>query len=336
MIERNLIEERSIIQKSVIRKSLVRNPRIWGLLFLDFLGIPRVAWSDKVSFEPPGKLVEVNGRNMHINCVGNKSPTIILDSGTGGFSLEWKDIQHSLSQYVRVCAYDRAGYGWSDMGPLPRTTKRITHELHTLLQNAGIHGPYIIVGHSFGGFTAQYFARNFDSEIAGIVLIDSSHEEQVYRLPENGKNVVRRSLHQDRSTMVTKSVLHEHFPREEAAVAQQLMSRWSALLTWREEMANYALSSRELRDIHYGPILEIPIVVITRGKRVWPDTPYGDAMEMAWTELQDELSYLSDHSTHIIAENSGHSIHLDEPKLVLDAIHDVLSFVEKKLDEQGG
>ena len=336
MIERNLIEERSIIQNSVIWKSLVRNPRIWGLLFLAFLAIPRVAWSDKVSFEPPGKLVEVNGRNMHINCVGNKSPTIILDSGTGGFSLEWKDIQHSLSQYVRVCAYDRAGYGWSDMGPLPRTTKRITHELHTLLQNAGIHGPYIIVGHSFGGFTAQYFARNFDSEIAGIVLIDSSHEEQVYRLPENGKNVVRRSLHQDRSTMVTKSVLHEHFPREEAAVAQQLMSRWSALLTWREEMANYALSSRELRDIHYGPILEIPIVVITRGKRVWPDTPYGDAMEMAWTELQDELSYLSDHSTHIIAENSGHSIHLDEPKLVVDAIHDVLSFVEKKLDEQGG
>ncbi len=336
MIERNVIEERTIIQESVAQESLVRGSIIWGLLLLSFLAIPRVAWTDKVSFEPPGRLVEVNGRNMHINCVGNKSPTIILDSGTGGFSLEWKDIQHSLSQYVRVCAYDRAGYGWSDMGPLPRTTKRIAHELHTLLQNAGIHGPYIMVGHSFGGFTAQYFARNFNSETAGIVLIDSSHEEQVYRLPENGKDVVRRSLHQDRSTMVTKSVLHEHFPREEAAVAQQLMNRWSALLTWREEMANYALSSRELRDIHYGPILEIPIVVLTRGKRVWPDTPYGDAMEMAWTELQDELNYLSDHSTHIIAENSGHSIHLDEPKLVVDAIHDVLSFVEKKLDEQGG
>ena len=336
MIERNLIEERSIIQNSVIRKSLVRNPRIWGLLFLAFLAIPRVAWSDKVSFEPPGKLVEVNGRNMHINCVGNKSPTIILDSGTGGFSLEWKDIQHSLSQYVRVCAYDRAGYGWSDMGPLPRTTKRITHELHTLLQNAGIHGPYIMVGHSFGGFTAQYFARYFDSEIAGIVLVDSSHEEQVYRLPENGKDVVRRSLHQDRSKMVTMSVLHEHFPKEEAAVAQQLMTRWTALLTWREEMANYALSSRELRDVHYKPLPEIPLVVLTRGKRVWPETEYGDAMEEAWMELQDELSYLNDLSTHIIAENSGHSIHLDEPELVVDAIHDVLDFVEKELDGQGG
>jgi len=336
MIERNVIEERTVIQKSAAQKSLVRGSIICGLLLLSFLAIPRLAWSDKVSFEPPGKLVEVNGRNMHINCVGNKSPTIILDSGTGGFSLEWTDIQHSLSQYVRVCAYDRAGYGWSDMGPLPRTTKRITQELHTLLQNAGIHGPFIIVGHSFGGFTAQYFARYFDDEIAGLVLVDSSHDEQVYRLPENGKNVVRRSLHQDRSNMVTKAVLHEHYPEDTALIAEQLMQRWSAMLTWREEMANYALSARELRDLHHGSILEIPIVVLTRGKRVWPDTPYGDAMEAAWTELQDELSDLSDHSTHIIAENSGHAIHLDEPELVVDAIHDVLNYVEKELDEQGG
>jgi len=336
MIEHNVIEERTVIPISVAQEVLVRGPLIWGLLLFSFLAMPGIALSETVSFEPPGKLIDVNGHNMHINCVGNKSPTIILDSGTGGFSLEWKDIQRSLSQYVRICAYDRAGYGWSDMGPLPRTTKRITYELHTLLQNAGIHGPYIIVGHSFGGFTAQYFARNFNHEIAGIILIDSSHEEQVYRLPENGKDVVRRSLHQDRSNMVTMSVLHEHFPKEEAAVAQQLMTRWSALLTWREEMANYALSSRELRDVHHKPLPETPLIVLTRGKRVWPETEYGDAMEEAWTELQDELSYLNDLSTHIIAENSGHSIHLDEPDLVVDAIHDVLDFVEKELDERGG
>ena len=136
--------------------------------------------------------------------------------------------------------------------------------------------------------------------------------------------------------MVTKAVLHEHFPKEEAAVAQQLMAQWSALLTWREEMANYALSSRELRDLNHKPLSEIPLVVLTRGKRVWPETEYGDAMEEVWTELQDELGRLSDHSTHIIAENSGHSIHLDEPELVVDAIHDLLNFVERNLDEQGG
>lgn len=329
MIGNNIIEEKTVFCRRTISNMLL-------LLWFLVLSIPNVALSEMLSFEPPGQLIDVNGRKMHINCIGNKSPTIILDSGAGGFSLEWKDIQDSLSQYARVCAYDRAGYGWSDMGPLPRTTKRITHELHTLLQNAGIHGPYILVGHSFGGFTAQYFARNFEDEIAGIVLIDSSHEEQVYRLPENGKDVVRRSLHQDRSNMMTKSVIHEHYPKEEAAVAQQLMTRWSALLTWREEMANYALSSRELRDVHHKPILEIPIVVLSRGKRVWPDTPYGDAMEAAWKDLQNELNYMSGNSTHIIAENSGHVIHLDEPELVVEAIHDVLDNVMKDFAEQGG
>ena len=99
MSESNVVGEKSIVQKSV-----VLDPIILALLLLSFLAIPRVAWSDRVSFKPPGKLIDVNGRKMHIYCIGNKSPTIILDSGTGGFSLEWKDIQNSLSQYVRACA----------------------------------------------------------------------------------------------------------------------------------------------------------------------------------------------------------------------------------------
>ena len=333
-----MIVSNDIKGKSVVLKPMANSIEIFVLCLLTLLAlvIPNVAYSDTFSFEPPGQLVDVNGRNMHIICLGNKSPSIILDSGAGGFSLEWKNIQDSLSQHARVCAYDRAGYGWSDMGPLPRSTKNIAHELHSLLENAEIPGPYIFVGHSFGGFTAQYFARYFDDDIAGVVLIDSSHEEQVYRLPENGKDVVRRSLHQDRSNMMTKSVLHENFPKQGAAVAQQLMERWSSLITWREEMANYALSSRELRDVYHKPILEIPIVVLSRGKRVWPDTPYGDALEAAWKELQDELNYMSGNSTHIIAENSGHVIHLDEPELVVDAIHDVLNIVLKDIEKHGG
>lgn len=333
-----MIVSNDIKERSVVLKPMANSIEIFVLCLIALLALvmDNVVRSETFSFEHPGQLVDVNGRNMHIICIGNKSPSIILDSGAGGFSLEWKNIQDSLSQHARVCAYDRAGYGWSDMGPLPRSTKNIAHELHSLLENAEIPGPYIFVGHSFGGFTAQYFARYFDNDIVGVVLIDSSHEEQVYRLPENGKDVVRRSLHQDRSNMVTKSVLHENFPEQGATVAQQLMERWSSLITWREEMANYALSSRELRDVYHKPILEIPIVVLSRGKRVWPDTPYGDAMEAAWKELQNELNYMSGNSTHIIAENSGHVIHLDEPELVVDAIHDVLNIVLKDIEKHGG
>ena len=88
-----------------------------------------------------GKLVDVGGYRLHINCVGRGLPTIIFDSGAGGFSLEWSRVQVVLARQTKVCTYDRAGYGWSDMGPLPRTSERITKELHTLLNNGNISGP---------------------------------------------------------------------------------------------------------------------------------------------------------------------------------------------------
>ena len=104
-------------------------------------------------------MVDVGGFRLHINCQGEGEPTVVLDSGAGGFSLEWVNIQKALSPQTRVCAYDRAGYAWSDMGPLPRTSRRIVGELKTLLEKGDIPGPYILVGHSFGGFNVQYFAR---------------------------------------------------------------------------------------------------------------------------------------------------------------------------------
>ena len=121
MIVSNDIEERSVVLKPMVNSIAVS---LLCLLAFLALVMPNVVRSETFSFEPPGKLVDVNGRNMHINCIGNKSPSIILDSGAGGFSLEWKNIQDSLSQHARVCAYDRAGYGWSDMGPLPPQHKK--------------------------------------------------------------------------------------------------------------------------------------------------------------------------------------------------------------------
>ena len=289
-------------------------------------------WSAQTKFAPQGRLIDVDGHQMHINCVGNKSPTIILESGAGGFSLEWVNIQKALSKYVRICAYDRAGYGWSEMGPLPRTTKRITMELYTLLQNAGIHGPYILVGHSFGGYTAQYFARRFKNEIAGLVLIDSSHPEQVFRLPENQASGVRRSIHRSRQTNA-RVIMHENFPETQAVVAYQLMNTWAAILTLREELAGFAISAKQLLEA--GPMPPVRLVVLTRGKRVWQDNDYGNAMEKIWMEMQNELPLLNNNATHTFAETSGHSIHLDQPKLVVDAIHDVLYAFERSLKKQG-
>ena len=270
----------------------------------------------------PGKLVDVGGYRLHIYCEGKGLPAIIFDSGTGGFSLEWAQVQKVLSRRTRVCSYDRAGYGWSDMGPLPRTSERITGELHTLLVRADETGPYILAGHSFGGYNAQLFARNYPEETAGLVLIDSSHPEQIDRMPSKKPATLARSMPGARSYIVTKHIMHPNFPDEMALVASRIMNSWHHTATWREEMTVFPMSAKQV--LASRPMPAVPVVVLTRGRRIWPNNAYGDEMERVWMELQDELSQLSDNSVHLIAERSGHSIHLDQPGIVITAMQTML------------
>src|SRR5215204_2867978 len=128
------------------------------------------------AYPAPGEMVEVGGYRLHINCTGQGSPTVILDGGLGEFSAQWVRVQQEVSGTTRVCAYDRAGMGWSEMGPDPRDAKQITSELHTLLSKAGIDGPYVLVGHSLGGLSMQTYANRYPDEVAGVVLVDSSTE----------------------------------------------------------------------------------------------------------------------------------------------------------------
>ena len=270
----------------------------------------------------PGKLVDVGGYRLHIYCEGKGLPVIIFDSGTGGFSLEWAQVQKVLSRRTRVCSYDRAGYGWSDMGPLPRTSERITGELHTLLVRADETGPYILAGHSFGGYNAQLFARNYPEETAGLVLIDSSHPEQIARMPSKKPATPARSMPGARSYIVTKHIMHPNFPDEMALIASRIMNSWHHTSTWREEMTAFPMSAKQV--LASRPMPAVPVVVLTRGRRIWPNNAYGDEMERVWMELQDELSQLSDNSVHLIAERSGHSIHLDQPGIVITAMQTML------------
>ena len=126
------------------------------------------------AYPPPGEMVDVGGYSLHINCVGRGSPTVVLDAGSGLFSAQWVRVQREVSDTTRVCAYDRAGMGWSEMGPEPRDARQVCSELHTLLSKAGIDGPYVLVGHSFGGMYMQTYAARYPDEVAGVALVDSS------------------------------------------------------------------------------------------------------------------------------------------------------------------
>ena len=134
------------------------------------------ARSDARAYPAPGRLVDVGGFRLHIHCTGSGSPTVVLDAGLGGSSLDWSLVQPELATTTRVCAYDRAGMGWSDPSPAPRTPAAAADELHRLLVKANITGPYVQVAHSLSGKSARLFARRHRDEVAGLVLVDTRSE----------------------------------------------------------------------------------------------------------------------------------------------------------------
>lgn len=133
---------------------------------------------DAREYPPPGKLVDVSGYRLHLNCTGQGSPTVVMDAMGPGWSIYWSLVQPEVEKFTPVCSFDRAGLGWSDPGPTPRTAQQIADELHSLLGNAGIAGPYVLVGHSFGGFTVRLYRSRYSTEVVSMVLVDAGHEDQ--------------------------------------------------------------------------------------------------------------------------------------------------------------
>src|SRR5918998_3069707 len=189
------------ISLSVVSSSKSRGimRRIWRpllglvvvLLVLAVLGAIYQAIATELAeraYPPPGEMVDVGGYRLHINCVGQGSPTVVLDAGSGGMSAQWVRVQQEVSGSTRVCAYDRAGMGWSEMGPDPRDAERITGELHTLLEGADIEGPCVLVGHSFGGMYMQTYAARYPDEVAGVGLVDSSTDPDQFSQPPEAQD----------------------------------------------------------------------------------------------------------------------------------------------------
>jgi pimeloyl-ACP methyl ester carboxylesterase len=275
------------------------------------------------SLPPPGEIVDVGGHNLHIVCRGEGAPPVVLDAGMGEAWVTWSKVQPALARTTRACSYDRAGIGYSDPGPLPRTSARIAEELHALLHGAGVAGPYVLVGHSFGGYNVRLFASRYPREVAGIVLVDASHEDQWRRFPrpvveeaermqEQLREAAERAERGERSGPVV--------PNLPPAVASR--PAWYRALY--EEYRSVEESAAELRGVDRH--LAVPLVVITGGRQAPTRTTPEVRAEVrrVWDELQAELVGLSPEGVRIVARRSGHSVHRDKPKVVVSAIESLV------------
>ena len=319
---------------------------IGGVIILILAGViyQTVATAlDERRYPPPGQLIEVGGSLMHLSCVGEGSPTVLLESGGAAWSLDWSRVQPEIAKQTRVCvAYDRAGYGWSEPTSTPRTSKHIVKDLHALLSAAGVNGPYVLVGNSFGGYAVRLFASEFSSEVAGMVLVDVSHEDQHSPMPQECWQQAIQQNHAAR-LLVTLGVvrlagnLHllpeleqalKRFPPEVQPVARAGYYRTQTYTTLASEFATYEESSEQVRTTP-ARLENIPLRVLVAGRYEYPSfcplsAEQKQQLHQTWLKRQTELVQLSPQGALRVAENSGHWIQLDQPEIVIEAIREVI------------
>lgn len=276
----------------------------------------------------PGELIDVGLYQLHLYCTGSGFPAVILESGLGDTYISWRKVQPKIAQFARVCSYDRAGLGFSDYTRHPSTSKYFAQELHTLLHNAGIPPPYVLVGHSMGGFTVRLYASLYRDEVAGMVLVDSSHPEQRTRLPPALNDMDATWLREQEFMEFTMPF---GIPRLMGFCGSEGEVRAAEcnFHTVRESVAELkAVSESAAEAATAGKLGDMPLAVLSED----PDQPQPDLPEDllkpasdAWQQMQKELAQLSTRSTRVIAKNSGHFIQFDRPDVVVEAVRKIVN-----------
>jgi pimeloyl-ACP methyl ester carboxylesterase len=264
---------------------------------------------DLAANPPPGRLVDVGGHRLHILCTGAGSPAVVLESGLGGSSADWGFVQPGVAAFTRVCSYDRAGMGYSDPGPSPRTARRIALELGQLVDRAGVDGPLVLVGASLGGFTVRLFASERPERVAGLVLVDASHEDQELVVPRIAPFMpFLSSVGVPRILGMPLGLPPDSVAPSARGAARATRFRTAAYRAAVDEIVHVRESAEQVRAGRRT--LAIPLVVVTGGR----------GADAAWRDLQRDQVTLSRQGCQIVAEESGHVVGVGQPQAVVDAV----------------
>ena len=324
------------------------------------LGVSAIAQipSTPPPFPAPGRLVDVGGWKLHLYCTGEMrpaQPTVILESGVGDFSVEWGLVQPKVAAFARVCSYDRAGDGWSELGPHPRTFHQVAYELHTLLANAGVKPPFVLAGHSYGGLLVRQYQAMYPSDVAGLVLVDAGQDNPL-RIAPDGKLVRATELATGRAVpdvktsgplrvsdlgpdllrrmMAGTDELSKHAndpPRDLLPPDAQRMRTWTLAQLGHVAAGVNPFEIEELVLLHRDRLEsdhvlgDLPLIVLTRGIPEGTGRPNTKSLEEDHRKDHEILASISRKGKLIVAERSGHHIQLQEPELVAASIRQVLA-----------
>jgi pimeloyl-ACP methyl ester carboxylesterase len=294
-------------------------------------------------YPPPGRLIDVGGRKLHLLCSGKGSPTVILMAGGDAFSIDWALVQSKVADSTRVCSYDRAGLGWSDPGPADETVEQTIGDLHALLRAAREKGPYLLVGASIGGIFIRAYQHAFPNEVAGLIFTNSSNR---VGMSVKGKGGLIWELTEDelRSAFPLPPSAKGPAPTREGEpfdrlspdlqavrlwLDVRLWEKWDpakagpeSLLSWRKEFL------REFEETDAGkehPLGKLPVIVLSSGPIA------SEAERRSRNGAAARLDFLSSNTVHITATGSGHEIHLYQPDLVVKAVLRAVSAVRNRV-----
>ena len=255
--------------------------------------------------------LDVGAHSLHLVCVGQGSPTVVLDTGSGETYESWQSIIDRIAKETRVCAYNRAGYGRSEPGPLPRDSGREAEELRTLLDKAGIKAPYLLLGHSLGGLNMQVFASQYPKLVAGMVLIEPPPLQFI--LGQQFPELYQRAKQEAPSLLAMAEQARKASKLLEASFFETLASEHEMMLS---ETAQQLLAIESFGNV--------PLIVMGAGQ---PQPAFGDqaqAFQQFWIAQSQSLASKSTRGAFVLVQESGHYIYLDAPDSVLEAIRQVI------------
>jgi pimeloyl-ACP methyl ester carboxylesterase len=338
MNEINETNRRSPVLKAVIkwvsRIILIALITPLVLLLLGFIYETVASRWDETRYPPPGEMIDIGGYQLHMHCTGEREPgqpIVVIEAGSGSSSIDWVLVQPEITKYARVCSYDRAGLGWSDPGPAPRSSQGYADELSILLEKSGEKPPYLFVAHSLGAHTVRIYTDEYPKDVVGMVLVDARHPTMDY--PSRTMGSGQLMLWEFLARCGFFRLIGQQMVKSEAPSMAEAIPDYPVPIAFDADyfkttrIQDLTIPESDQRTAETGPFGDLPLVVIARDYLyVIPflSSEETKAAEEQWRAAQEDMVNLSTNNQFFVAEGSGHNVPIDNPEIIVAVVKEML------------